>query len=146
MSKNRRFPTSFFQNFRDDPLLDDSVGVVGGDSAPEDDRFASLAAVFSSPFGEEVPHPRSEGDGAAPSPDDFQTRDYVVNSIFAPPELRGDAEKTQQQLMYIHEKKDSLDGLREVNALMRRGWRVANAFASGNSPSYKALVLLERPY
>lgn len=149
MSKTRRFPTQFFQSFRDDPILDDSVGVID-DSQPssEDDRFASLAALFSAPFGEQESKPgrRAKDAGPAEAADDFQARDYVVHSIFAPPELRDEAAQTQQQLLYIREEKDRLEGLREVNAMMRRGWRVANAFPNAGGPSYKALVLLERPF
>jgi hypothetical protein len=145
MSKSRRFPGNFFKSFREDPILDDSVGLMDLTSpSAEEDQVASLAAIFSAPFGEDAaPAPRSKK-GAAPE-SGLQARDYVVNSIFAPPQLRQDSEDMRQQLVFIKEHEGALVGIQEVNALMRTGWRVINAFATGNSAFYKALVLLERP-
>ncbi|GEM_PF-7015042 len=145
MNKARRFPGNFFKNFREDPILDDSVGMMDFSAAStEEDQVASLAAIFSAPYGEE-PAPAPHAKKSAPAENSAQARDYVVNSIFAPPQLRQEPEAMQQQLVFIKEHEGALVGIQEVNDLMRKGWRVLNAFATGNSAFYKALILLERP-
>lgn len=144
MSKSRRFPGNFFKGFREDPILDDSVGLMDFSAAStEEDRVSSLAAVFSTSFDEDTAPPAPAKKAALEN--GLQTRDYVVNSIFAPPHLREDTGAMRQQLVFIKEHDGALVGIQEVNALMQNGWRVLNAFATGNSAFYKALVLLERP-
>lgn len=145
MSKSRRFPGNFFKSFREDPILDDTVGLMDfSATSTEEDQVASLAAIFSAPFGEGPVPAASPKKGAVPE-NSIQTRDYVVNSIFAPSQLRQESENMHQQLVFIKEHEGALVGIQEVNALMRKGWRVLNAFATGNSAFYKALILLERP-
>ena len=146
MSMARRFPGNFFKNFRDDPILDDTVGLMetgdGAAATPSaEDKVTSLATMFASPFGIDGGEEALEVTPA----DDYLTRDYIVNSIFAPPEVRGEAEGTTQQVFFVQEHGEEVEGLQEVNALLRKGWRLQNAFAARGDHGYAALVLLERP-
>jgi hypothetical protein len=143
MSKLRRFPGKFFKGLGDDPILDETVGLVEMKSRDEDDRFAHLDALFTPPSGAKGASINNPVDLNEAVQQEARRRDYVVNSIFAPQELREEPSGSQQQLLFVKEHEGALVGLQEIHAQISKGWRVTNAFASGNA-FYKALVLLER--
>ena len=143
MSK-RRFPSNFFKNLRNDPILSEEVDVLEAPpgAADEGARLQAIAEVFAPSYSENSQAVMAKDEIDVPI-FEFEEEDYVTSSIFAPPELRGEAD-TRQQLFFINEREDALKGLQEVNALLRKGWRVSNAFASQTGQGYKALVLLEQ--
>ena len=55
MSKSRRFPGNFFKSFREDPILDDTVGLMDfSATSTEEDQVASLAVYLCSDAASQI--------------------------------------------------------------------------------------------
>lgn len=159
----RAFPRNFFKSRSSDPFLIEDTGAFA-DTAVE-------TADATPPGGKVTPlgrfAERAEAEPSLLSPDDAFERppaparrtdagdglpDYVINSIFSP-EAEAQANATPdaaaplpapQQVFFVREQEAALQGLREINNLLRKGWRVANVFP-GPGTGYSAVVVLERP-